>query len=265
MTRDRARKKAIRAQMDASGEPYSTAARKLGAAGDPAATAEVLFARVNSTLASQGARIEIRADWGSRWGLGRPEGHRPGRVERLATFAAKAVVKRISPETDLASVREKLKQGLLHPAGEGFVQPAADQYRIAFGGFAVMKFNGQHYRGESGKPLDEARHRSEEFAGAPLELLRSLRDVTDARQIGHETVRGTPCQIIAARAGSTEFTIWIDDEHIRRVQIEQGGSSERIDLSLTKTLELWDFGAQDVPADWTHLPSPPDAGVQDDV
>jgi len=243
--------------MDASGEPYSTAARKLGAAGaagDPAAAGDVIIARVNSTLASPGARIEMRADWGSRWGLGRPEGHRPGGVERLATFAAKAVVKRISPETDLASVREKLKQGLLHPAGEGFVQPAADQYRIAFGGFAVMKFNGQHYRGGSGKPL-EARHRSEEFAGAPLELLRRLRDVTDARQVGHETVRGTPCQIIAARAGSTEFTIWIDDEHIRRVQIEQGGSSERIDLSLTETLELWDFGAEDVSADWTHLPS----------
>jgi hypothetical protein len=243
--------------MDASGESYSTAARKLGTAGaasDPAAAGEAVIARVNSTLASTGARIAMRADFGSRWGLGRQEGHRPGRVERLATFAARAVVKRISPETDLASVREKLKQGLFHPDGEGFIEPAADRYRIAFGEFAVMKFNGQHYRGASGKPL-EARHRSEEFPGAPLGLLRGLRDVTEARQVGHETVRGTPCQIIAAKVGSTEFTIWIDDEHIRRVQTGQGGSSERIDLSLTKTLELWDFGAEDVSADWTHLPS----------
>lgn len=263
MTRDHARKKAIRARMDASGESYSTAARKLGtagAAGDPAAAGEAaageaIIARVNSTLASPGARIAMRADWGSRWGLGRQEGHRPGRVERLATFAARAVVKRISPETDLASVREKLKQGLFHPDGEGFIEPAADRYRIAFGEFAVMKFNGQHYRGASGKPLQEAKHRSEEFPGAPLELLRSLRDVTEARRVGQETVRGMPCQVIVAKVGSTEFTIWIDDEYIRRVKTEQGGSSERIDLSLTKTLELWDFGAEDVTADWTHLPS----------
>jgi hypothetical protein len=243
--------------MDASGESYSIAARNLGAAGaagDPVAAGEVIIARVNSTLASPGARIAMRADWGSRWGLGRREGHRPGSVERLATFAARAVVKRISPETDLASVREKLKRGLLHPAGEGFIEPAADRYRIDFGGVAVMRFDGQHYLGEPGKALED-RHRSEDFPGAPLELLRRLRDVTDARQAGHETVRGTPCQIIAARVGSTEYTIWIDDEHIRRVQTEQGGSSERIDLSLTKTLELWDFGAEDVSADWTHLPS----------
>lgn len=108
MTRDRARKKAIRARMDANGETYTTAARKLDAArvGDGAvAPATVLIACVNRTLASPGARIALRVDWASRWGLGRPAGHRPGRVGRLATFAADAVVKRISPGTDLATVR----------------------------------------------------------------------------------------------------------------------------------------------------------------
>jgi hypothetical protein len=257
VTRDHARKKAIRARMDASGETYSTAARKLGAAGaagDPAAADEVIIARVNSTLASPGARVGMRADWGSRWGLGRPAGHRPGRVERLAAFAAKAVVKRISPETDLVSVREKLTGALFHPAGEGFIELAADRYQIDFGGIAVMQFNGQHYRGAPGALLED-KHRWEEFPDAPLELLRRLRDVTDARPAGHETVRGTPCQIIAVRVGSAEYTVWVDEEHIRRVQTEQGGSSERIDLSLTRTLELWDFGTGDVPADWTHLPS----------
>ena len=33
VTRDRARKKSVRAQMAASGEPYSVAARKLGSTG----------------------------------------------------------------------------------------------------------------------------------------------------------------------------------------------------------------------------------------
>jgi hypothetical protein len=254
VTRDHARKKAIRARMDASGESYSTAARKLGAdrtTGDPVAADEVIIARVSSTLASSGARIETRADWSSRWGLG----HRSGPVGRLATFAAKAAVKRISPETDLASVRERLKGALFHPVGEGFVELAAGRYQIDYGGFAEMQFNGQRYRGAPGTPLQQARQDSREFPPAPLQLLWGLRDVTDARQVGHETVRGTPCQIIAARVGSAEFTVWIDDEHIRRVQSEEGGSTERIDLSLRKTIELWDFGAEDVSVDWTHLPS----------
>ena len=253
MTRDHARKKAIRARMDASGESYSTAARKLGAdraTGDPVAADEVIIARLNSTLASSGARIEIRADLASSWGLG----HRSGPVGRLATFAAKAAVKRISPETDLSSVRERLKRALFHPAGEGFVEPAADRCQIDWGEIAEMQFNGQRYRGAPGTPLQQARH-SQEDQTKPLEFLRRLRDVTDARQVGHETVRGTPCQIIAARVGSAEFTVWIDDEHIRRVQSEESGSSERINLSLRKSLELWDFGAEDVSADWTHLPS----------
>jgi len=164
------------------------------------------------------------------------------------------VWERISPETDFASVREKLKQGLMHPAGEGFIEPAADRYQIDFGDHARMQFNGQHYRGVPGTPL-QARHRSQEDPAEPLELLRRLRDVTDARPVGNETVRGTPCRVIAVRAGSAGFTVWIDDEYIRRVQTDVSGSSERISLSLRKTLELWDFGAVDGSADWTHLPS----------
>jgi hypothetical protein len=254
VTKDHARKKAIRARMDASGETYSTAARKLGAVGAPAPTDAVIIARVNSTLASPGARIALRADWGSRWGLGRPS----GRAGRLATFtasAAKAVVKRVLPETDLASVRDKLTGALFHPAGEGFIEPSADRYQLDYGGIALMQFNGQHYRGEPGAPLLDKHRWKEDFPDGPLEVLRRLRDVTEARPVGHETVRGTPCQVIAVTAGSAEYTVWIDDEHVRRVQDEQGGSSERIDLSLTKTLELWDFGTEDIPADWTHLPS----------
>ena len=258
MTRDHARKKAIRARMDASGESYSTAARKLDAAGDPPAARAVIIARVNSTLASPGARIGMRADWGSRWGLGRPAGHRPGPVERLATFAAKAVAQR----TGLANMRDELKQGLLHPAGEGFVEPASDRYQLDFGRIAIMRFNGQYYRGAPGAPLQD-KHRWDGFPDAPLELLRTLRDVTEARPVGRETVRGTPCQMIAARVGSAEYTVWIDEEHIRRVRTEQGGSSERIDLSLAKTLELWDFGTE-VPADWTHLPSFAGSRAQND-
>ena len=64
MTRDRARKKAIRARMAAGGEPYSVAARRMGAAGPagPAVAADEIIARANRTLAVPGARIELRTE-----------------------------------------------------------------------------------------------------------------------------------------------------------------------------------------------------------
>jgi hypothetical protein len=248
VTRNRARKKAIRARMDASGEPYSTAARKLDAAGPALApvTAGEIIARVNSTLTSPRARIEIRMDRDIDWVPGRQERDRPGPAGRLATFAGEAVWKLIFKQ-----------QRFMHLAGEGFIEPAASRYQIDFGGYAMMHFNGQHYSGAPGRQL-RSRHRTEnpsENPFEPLEVLGKLRDVTDARQIGHETVRGTPCRAIAVRAGSAEFTVCIDDEHVRRIQTEDSITGERASTSTRYTLELWDFGAEDGPADWTHLPS----------
>jgi hypothetical protein len=88
----------------------------------------------------------------------------------------------------------------------------------------------------------------------PLELLRRLRDVTDARPAGHEAVRGTPCRVVAVRAGSLELTVWIDDEHVRRIQSEWNVPGEHASVSVLRAFGLWDFGAEDDPADWTRLP-----------
>jgi hypothetical protein len=143
----------------------------------------------------------------------------------------------------------------VHPEGEGFLEPAAGRYQLVYGGaHAVMQLDGERYQGPAGVPLQD-RHRSQTpDPEEPLGLLAKLRDVTDARETGQEAVRGTPCRVIAVTAGSAEFTVWIDDEHIRRVQTKSGGSSAQVSLSLTKTLELWDFGARDVSVDWTRLP-----------
>ena len=59
---------------------------------------------------------------------------------------------------------------------------------------------------------------------------------------------------MAAEADSAEFTIWIDDEHIRRVRSVRNVAGELVSASVTRTLELWDFGAADGSADWTRLP-----------
>jgi hypothetical protein len=265
VTRDRARKKAIRARMAATGEPYSAAARGLDAAGaagaepastgNPALTAGVI-ARANATLAVLRARIEVRVDRDINWSLARPRPRVPRPVARLARFAAEAAWKRISPEMDLASAGEELKRNFKHLVGEGFVEPAAGRYQLDFGGYAEMHFDGEYYGGPSGRSLRANNHQKppDDPKQEPLELLRRLRDATDARPVGHETVRGTPCRVVAVQAGSLELTVWTDDEHVRRVQSEWNVLGERANGSILRTLELWDFGAEDSPADWTRLP-----------
>jgi hypothetical protein len=64
VTRDRARKKSVRAQMAASGEPYSVAARKLGSTGaaDEAAARDEVITRAETTLAAASARFEVRKE-----------------------------------------------------------------------------------------------------------------------------------------------------------------------------------------------------------
>ncbi len=258
MTRDRARKKAIRARMAASGEPYSAAARKLDAAGvDDPAVADEVIARANSTLAAPRARIEARVDRDITRIGPRPEPRLPGPVARLARFATRAAWKRISPETDFASAREEFKQRFRHLAGEGFVEPAAGRYQIDFGGYAELHFNGKYYGGASGRPLRGNHHQKppDDPRHEPLELLAKLRDVTDARPVGHETVRGTPCRVVAVLAGSVDLTVWIDDEHIRRIKSKWNLSGQHASGSVLRTFELWDFGAEDGPADWTRLPN----------
>ena len=262
MTRDRARKKAIRARMAASGEPYSTAARKLDSASrdDDSAVADEVVARANSTLAAPRARIELRMDRDVTQSRSRARPERrllPRPVTRLARFAAEAAWKRISPEMDLAGVRDEFLRQMTHRVGEGFVEPAADRYQIDFGGYAEMRFNGHYYGGASGMPLRASQPHEPpgDPLDEPLEWLRKLRDVTGTRPAGHETVRGTPCRVVAARADSLEFTIWFDDEHIRRVQSVWNAPAKFVSGSVTRTLELWDFGAEDGPADWTHLPN----------
>jgi hypothetical protein len=266
VTRDRARKKAVRVRMAATGEPYSAAARQLDAAASPVDhpvfPAEIV-ARADSTLATPWARIEVRVDRDIARLRTRPQRRLPRSVARLARSAVEVAWKHVSPETDLASVRELFKQNFRHLVGEGFVEPAANRYQIDFGGYAEMHVNGQYYGGPSGKPLRANNHQKppDDEVQEPLQLLGKLRDVTDARHVGHETVRGTPCQVVAVQAGSARFTIWIDDEHVRRIQSEWHVSSESTNGSVLRTFELWDFGAGNGSADWTRLPDFRAAGL----
>jgi hypothetical protein len=181
------------------------------------------------------------------------ERRRPGPVGRLARLAAKTAWERIAPGVDPASLHDAFE----HQAGEGFLEPTAGRYLIDDGGYAQLRADGKRFGGLSGAPL-QPRHqqrRAREQRYDPLGLLTLLGEVTDARRAGDEAVRGTMCRKIAARAGSVELTVWIDDEHVRRIQTEEHASSTYPSITRRWTLELWDFGVPTDSLDRSRLPS----------
>jgi hypothetical protein len=100
VTRDRARKKSVRAQMAASGEPYSVAARKLGRTGAAGEAArDEVITRVEATLAAASARIEVRKEVtaGPKAAPARDR-HRRGPFRRLAGVAVRGGWDHVVPE-----------------------------------------------------------------------------------------------------------------------------------------------------------------------
>jgi hypothetical protein len=261
VTRDRARKKAVRARMAASGEPYSVAARNLTAASlgatdppsDPAAVREII-ACANRTLAAPSARIEFRIDWESARAARQEPRRRPGPLGRLARLAARTALQRIAPGMEAAEVRD----AFAHQVGAGFLEPGAGRYLIDYGAYAEMCVDGKHFGGLSGASLEGRRpQRSGPWRQSqdPVGLLRLLQGVTDARYADGGTVHGTPCRTVAVRAGSAGLTVWIDDEHIRRVQSAERAPGASPDGTKRLTLELWEFGVPVGSLDWSRLPS----------
>jgi hypothetical protein len=284
--------------MAATGEPYSVAARALDAAepaaqearaaesratgpvderaaaelvapapvvAEPAADSDGVLAELIAcaarTLTAPSARIQIQTDTD----LGRdpgpvPHRRRRGLMGRLAARAATGILGRVAPEMDAAEVRE----AFLHQFGAGFIEPAAGRYLIDFGGWAQALTGGRYFSGRSGEPLgpryeNQARPSRR---GDPLDALRRLQGATAARWDGAETVRWTPCRVIATTAGPaafpaapSEFTVWIDDQRIRRFQTVERGSGRSASATKTETVELWDFGVPVDELDWSRLPA----------
>jgi hypothetical protein len=256
MTRDRARKKAIRARMAAGGEPYSVAARRVGTAdpAGPAMATDEIIARADRTLTAPGARMEFRIETELPARPPRPR-PRPRPFGRLVRRAGRAAWERVAPGVDAASLRE----AFTHQVGAGFLEPAAGRYQVDFGAYAQMYADGQLFGGQPGATLQARHHdrRGSRDAHDPLGMLLLLRGTNEARLAGDETVRGTSCRVVEVRAGSTGLTVWIDDEHVRRVRFEEHARGEPPTVSRTVTLELWDFGPPAEPLDWSRLPSFP--------
>ena len=249
MTRDRARKKSVRARMAASGEPYSAAARKLGRTGAAGEAArDEVITRMEATLAAPSATIEVRKQItvGPAAARDRPRGP----FRRLADAAVRGGWNRVVPEqarTPLRTASAGSALGVIEPSARRFQYVVFRQCRysalaqLALGPDMALGLDADPAQGAHSAPRED-----------PLELLMRLRPVTTARYAGEETVRGARCRKIAVTAGGTPaaLTVWVDGEHVRQVQAVTSTKAKRIAVTVvattTVTAQLWDFG---VPVD----------------
>ena len=221
MTRDRARKKSVRARMAASAEPYSVAAR--------------FEVRKEVTAAPVTAAAQDR--------------HRHGPVKRLADVAVKALWERMLPE-QARTAASGTARGIIEPAARQFQHHQVTQDNGVLALAMVIS------RPELGGTPNAA-----VITEDPVELLMRLRSVTEARYAGDEIVREARCRKIAASIDGTTavFTVWVDGEHVRQIQAVTPKPRRRVVTVLattTVTAQLWDFGVPADSMDWPPLPPP---------
>ena len=276
MTRDRARKQAIRARMASRDEPYSVAARRL-AATDPPGPAEaarpdlaVVTACVQRTLGAPSARIRSRLDL-----------ELPGTTDedRRQARGLRGLVRR-----GLGS----LFSPFLHSSHEGFAEPAAQRYQVAHRAHAELFADGRLYRGRPGRPLTtltpDRPGDGEDVDHNLLWPLWALAGATATTPDGTETVRDSTCQRYtvpvdldrAAAAGHSgsgdwpvflvkgpppqppEFMVWTDGQYVRRVRFATKSANlitpDLDGYGSRAELELWDFGVSVAHLDWSRLP-----------
>jgi len=256
VTRDRARKKSVRAQMAASGEPYSVAARKLGrtAAADQAAARDEVISRVQTTLAASSARFEVCKEVTAGPGtVAVQDRHRPGPFKRLAGSAAKTAWDYVVPEQARMRLRTAgpgMARGIIEPSARRF-----QRHQVAWdpGMLALTMFISRPQQGLDSVP--NAHVEKED----PLELLMCLRSVTAARYAGQETVRETRCRKIAVTVSGTTagYAVWVDNEHVRQIRAVTPATERGVVTMLvttTVTAQLWDFGVPVDSMDWPALP-----------
>jgi hypothetical protein len=251
VTRDRARKKSVRAQMAASGEPYSVAARKLSttAAVDEAAARDEVIARVEATLAAPSARFEVRKEVTAEPVTAPVRNrHRHGPFRRLAGVAVRVAWDRLVPE-QARTAAFGISRGIIEPAARQFLHHQVKQDSGVLGRAMVIS------RAEFGGTPN-----SDVVTENPVELLLRLRSVTAARYAGDETIREARCRKIAVTVSGTTavLTVWADNEHVRQIQEVTSKPTQGIAISVlvttTVTAQLWDFGVPADSADWPPLP-----------
>jgi hypothetical protein len=234
---------------------------------EPATSAELaeeIVACAERTLMVRGARIKFCRDsnfsWPERWR--RRRGGLVDPVAGLAKLAIKEAWKKWAPHDVSFS----------HLVAEGLIEPAAARYMLDYGAYAELFDGERFFGGRSGRALEtlEPWPRSLKRPD-PYWMLAALRGANTARHQATECLRGAMCrklesQVDLERASkgsvaglhtpaaarfedlhSVPLTVWLDQEHIRRVAYQESPYS-------TLTLELWDFGISIAELDWMRLP-----------
>jgi hypothetical protein len=218
------------------------------------------------TLAATGVRVEFRQDWTFspvEWpkkrrrqgGLLRPVG-------KLARLALRFAWRRATRDLNLG-----------HMNGKGILEPSTGRFMIDFGSFAQIHTDDKTFGGRSGRCLETLDPFPTPGNTADmLWVLRLLRGVTHATEDGTQELHGTSCTRMTAEADLAKasattdgglrspsvgrfeqlralpVTVWIDGDHIRRVEFQDPGSQHL-------ALELWDYGLATDEFDWSRLPT----------
>jgi hypothetical protein len=161
-----------------------------------------------------------------------------------------------------------------HLSAEGIIEPPERRHMIDFGSYAEVYKDGKRWGGRSGRPIATLDPWPPERQVDLWWLLGALRGTTSAPLEGEETLHGALCRRVAAhvdlaraselaRGGlhvpsverfdqlsALPFTVWIDDEHVRRVRFSEGDMA-----SSTLTLDLVEFEPGSSDLDWERLPT----------
>ena len=145
---------------------------------------------------------------------------------------------------------------------------------IDFGSYAEVYKDGTRWGGRSGRRLATLDPWPPDAQIDLWWLLDALRGTVDAMLEGEEMLHGVATRRIAARIdlarasalapgglrvpsvdsfedlATLRFTVWLGDDHIRRVRFTEGGQA-----SSTLTLDLVEFDPGEGDLDWDRLPT----------
>lgn len=218
------------------------------------------------TLAATGVKVEWREDWVFEQPDEQRRRRRSGGLVPLLGKGARRVVK----AGWTRATHDSFHFG--HLAAKGVLEPHTGRYMIDFGSFAQVHDGQQTFGGRSGRRLATLSPFPAFTRADMLWVLRILLGTTTAAVEGQDLLHRTQCERLgvsidlerAAAAAPDDVrvpradsfdqlrawpaTVWIDDHHIRRVQVR---GVESRDLSL----ELWDYGISPDEFDWSRLPT----------
>jgi hypothetical protein len=230
-----------------------------------------VLACADRTLSAQQVRIEFSRDMQFTWPQDR---HGPRRRGGLLRPVGK-LIKVSGKAAGKAAWRHWMKDNTPgHLNAEGILEPPERRHMIDFGSYAEVYKDGRRWGGRSGRPIATLDPWPPERQIDLWWLLDALRGTTGASLEGADTLHGAQCRRVAAHVdlaraselaedgllvpsverfeqlGALPFTVWIDDEHVRRVRFREGDMA-----SSTLTLDLVEFEPGSGDLDWERLPT----------